>query len=130
MNTRNILRNVLPYKYRLKLKKGFRKLSNSFKNNDKVSISDMELFLTDRLGLNKGDNLMITSSFGNLNASFSPKELIYLLQKTVGVDGNIAMPFYPPGSSKEWAESGVPFDMRKTRSATGILTQVFSEMNN
>ena len=39
------------------------------------------------------------------------------------------MPFYPPGNSYEWAEKNEAFDMRNTRSSTGILTQIFSRMS-
>lgn len=131
MNIRNKVRNILPYRYRIRLKRVHRRLTSAFKKNKaKVSIEDMRLFLTDDLGIKEGDSLMVTSSFGNLNADFTPLELISLLQEIVGETGNIAMPFYPPGSSKEWAESGIPFDMNRTRSATGVLTQLFSEMDN
>ncbi len=96
----------------------------------KTTISDMRSLLINEFGLEKGDNLIISSSFGNLNADFSPHELVELLQEIVGKEGNIVMPFYPPGNSYEWAASGKVFDMQTTPSSMGVLTQVFSKMEN
>ena len=90
----------------------------------------MRCLLSSEFMITKGDNLIITSSFGKINAAFSPKELLLLLQEIVGEEGNLVMPFYPPGNSYEWADSGQVFDMRNTRSSMGILTQLFSEMPN
>jgi aminoglycoside 3-N-acetyltransferase len=124
-----LLKRILPPNLRSKIKKIRRRSKNAFKRRvSKTSLEDMRYLLLDDFGIVKGDNLIISSSFGNLNADFSPKELIQLLQEIVGEEGNLVMPFYPPGNSYEWANSGQVFDMKTTRSSMGILTQVFSEM--
>lgn len=126
-----ILKKIIPYKFRFKLKKWRRRINNSLKKGiSKTSIEDMRKLLVDEFGILQGDNLIISSSFGNLNADFSPTELVRLLQEVVGEEGNLVMPFYPPGNSYEWAVSGQIFDMQTTRSSMGILTQVFSKMPN
>lgn len=132
MQIKLIIKKIVPSTYRSKLKKIRRRTVNFFKHGSgvKTTLSDMEKLLVVDFGIKKGDNLIISSSFGNLNALFSPLELIMLLQKIVGEEGNLVMPFYPPGNSNEWAESGQVFDMHTTRSSMGILTQVFSEMPN
>ena len=87
----------------------------------------MENFLLKELGIKKGDRLIVSSSYGNLNATFSPAELVELLKKIVSDEGVIMMPYYPPGNSYEWARKGNVFDMQKTKSSMGILTNVFSQ---
>lgn len=126
------LQNLIPIKIRSKIKKSKRRLTNNLlkRNAQKTSISYFRIFLTSDFGIKKKDNIIISSSFGNLNSTFSPKELIILLQELVGEEGNLTMPFYPPTNSYEWAESGQIFDMRNTPSSVGILTQIFSEMPN
>ncbi|MEA5129356.1 MAG: AAC(3) family N-acetyltransferase [Proteiniphilum sp.] len=123
------VKKIIPASYRLKIKKIRRHTKNFFKRNAaKITLGDMRKLLTQDFGINKGDNLIVSSSFGNLNAAFSPTELIKLLQDIIGNEGNLVMPFYPPGNSHEWAASGQVFDMQGTCSSMGILTQVFSEM--
>lgn len=124
-----MLKKLIPFGVRRRFKKYKRKFKNFFLfKKEKATLNDVRILLTKNFNITKGDNLIVSSSFGNLNADFSPKELIELLQDIVGNEGNIVMPFYPPGNSYEWAQSGQIFDMKSTRSSMGILTQVFSEM--
>ena len=122
----DFLKNIIHPSLRLKLKKSKRKLKSFFINEDKVTLIDVKVLLVENFGIKKGDNVIITSSFGNLNAAFSPIELIELLKELVGISGNIVMPFYP-GNSYELIKENITFDMKYSRSAMGILTQVFSE---
>jgi aminoglycoside 3-N-acetyltransferase len=128
--TKILLREILPHSVRALLKRQHRRVKNklSGENVSESTLHDIENILIEGFGIKKGDNLIVSSSFGNLNANFTPGELILLLQDLVGKEGNIVMPFYPPGNSYEWAKSGRIFDMKKTRSSMGILTQVFSNM--
>ncbi len=93
-----------------------------------MTIDEMRFCLCNKLGLNTGDKIVLASSFGNLNADFSPKELVLLLMNIVGPNGLIVMPYYPPVKSTEWALSGKAFDMRSTKSGMGIVTNVFAHM--
>lgn len=128
-NIKLMLKKLIPFGVRRRFKKYKRKFKNFFLfKKEKATLNDVRILLTKNFNITKGDNLIVSSSFGNLNADFSPKELIELLQDIVGNEGNIVMPFYPPGNSYEWAQSGQIFDMKSTRSSMGILTQVFSEM--
>ncbi len=131
MSVKLFFKNIIPSNLRSKIKKIRRRTNNSFKRGvAKTSLNDMHKLLVEEFSIVKGDNLIVSSSYGNLNADFSPKDLIGLLQEIVGKEGNIVMPFYPPGNSYEWAESGQIFDMQTTRSSMGILTQGFSEIPN
>lgn len=126
---KQIFIKVFPYKLRAPIKRQNRKLNRILKKRraEKTSIEQIHHLLEKEFQIIKEDNLIISSSFGNLNASFSPKDLILLLQEIVGPKGNILMPFYPPGNSYEWAKSGKVFNMRTTPSSMGVLTQIFSE---
>lgn len=131
MLVKYLLKKVIPSRFRSKIKRIRRRTKNFFKRGVvKVTLDEMRELLVNDFGLSKGDNLIVSSSFGNLNADFSPINLIHLLQEIIGDEGNLIMPFYPPGNSYEWAESGQVFDMKTTRSSMGILTQVFSEKPN
>ncbi len=132
MSIKYHLKKYISYKKRKRLNRLFRKTKNLFFNFDKkkVEIDQLSTLLESEFNIHSGDSIIVSSSFGNLNAAFSPKELILLLQRLVGEEGNIVMPFYPPGNSHEWADSSQVFNMKTTRSSMGILTQVFSKMAN
>lgn len=129
-NLKLLIKNIIPFEVRRKVKSNKRRLINNIikKNNSKTSLLDVRKLLKYDFDISKGDNIIVASSFGNLNAEYTPKELISLLQDIVSKEGNIVMPFYPPGNSYEWAKSGKIFDMKMTPSSMGILTQTFSEM--
>lgn len=128
---KDYFKKILSYKQRMALKKFKRKMINQSKGifRRKVTLSMMENFLLKELEIKKGDRLIVTSSFGNLNATFSPLELVELLKNIISEEGVIMMPYYPPGNSYEWARKGNVFDMQNTKSSMGILTNVFSQSN-
>ena len=125
---KRIVKNLTTTQQRVAIKKFKRHILSSVKKEEKVSLGQMRILLTEELGLKKGDYIMVSSSFGNLNADFSPFQLIELLIDIIGEDGIIAMPYYPPLNSTEWARGNNVFDMRSTRSGMGVLTNVFSKM--
>jgi conserved domain protein len=126
---KNCFKNILSYKQRVALKKFKRKIVNQSKGifRKQVTLLMMEKFLLKEFEIKKGDRLIVTSSFGNLNATFSPMELVELLKRIVTDEGVIMMPYYPPGNSYEWARKGNIFDMQNTKSSMGILTNVFAQ---
>jgi aminoglycoside 3-N-acetyltransferase len=126
---KDFLKKIIRPSFRLKLKKSKRKLISFFINQDKVTLIDVKFLLVENFEIKKGDNLIITSSFGNLNAAFSPSELIDLLKELVGISGNIVMPFYP-GNSYELLKNKTIFNMTSSLSAMGVVTQKFSESEN
>ena len=122
------LKTIFPSSFRRKIKKYKRHIVNSIHPASKLTLEEMKRLLTQELGLCKGDKIIVTSSFANLNASFSPAELMHLLMEIVTKDGLIVMPYYPPLNSTEWASKNYVFDMRNTKSGMGILTNVFAKM--
>ena len=124
------LKTIFPSSFRRKLKKYKRQVVNSIHPSPKLTLDEMKRLLTQELGLCSGDKIIVTSSFANLNASFSPTELVHLLMDIVTEEGLIVMPYYPPLNSTEWALKNDVFDMSNTKSGMGILTNVFSRMPN
>ena len=127
-----LLRKVIPSDTRVWIKKKKRHLITFIMrySSHKTTIQELEYILCYKLNITKGDNIFVTSSFGYLNASYSPEEIIRLLESIVTEEGCIMMPYYPPKNSDEWAKGGNVFDMNTTKSGMGILTNVFSKMPN
>lgn len=106
-----------------------RKMRNSIKNAEPTTLAQFHDVLTKELGLQAGDKIFVSSSFGNLYAKdYSPQEAISTMMEIVGPDGLIMMPYYPPINSMEWVRSGEVFDMNQTQSGMGVMTNVFSQM--
>lgn len=128
-NLKFFLKGVLPPKLRNHLKRLKRHLKERMKGNiPPTSLDELKEVLINDLGLRSGDKIIVSSGFGNLNANYSPQEVIKLLQSIVTKNGVIMMAYYPPMNSDEWAKGNHVFDMKNTKSGMGILTNVFSKM--
>ncbi len=103
-----------------------RKLLLSEQDRKPFQLDEFRVFLIKELGVQKGDTLIIHSSFGNINAAFSPAELVGCLKEAVGIEGNLLMPFYPSGHAVFWIQNH-EFDVNTSRSVMGVLTQAFKE---
>lgn len=127
-----ILKKIIPSQKRGYLKKAKRHIISFFKNsnNKKTTLKELENAIREELGIKKGDRIIVASSFGYLNAAYSPKELVQLLMDIITEEGTIMMPYYPPMNSDEWAKGGYVFDMNETKSGMGVITNVFSKMPN
>lgn len=125
-----IIKKTTNSQQRQSIRKLKRHLKSLIIKKEKTTLHDIKKILTEQFGIKKNDKIFVTSSFGNLNADFSPQELINLLMEIVGKDGIIVMPYYPPMNSTEWARQNNTFDMDFTKSGMGILTNVFSQMPN
>ena len=126
------LKHIIPSQSRVKIRKLKRRFISFIKRADKkkTTLQDFENILRTKIGLKKGDKIFVTSSFGNLNVAFSPRELMQLLMDIVTEEGTIMMPYYPPMNSDEWARGNNVFDMKETKSGMGVITNVFSKMPN
>ena len=104
----------------------YRSKRKNLKQIKKLRLIDIRDILVNQLNIVEGDSLIIHCGFGFLNADFTPEELINLLKNIVGCEGNLMMPFYPPGLSNNWANSQRVFERDKIRCSTGVLSQKFS----
>ncbi|MBR5087620.1 MAG: AAC(3) family N-acetyltransferase [Muribaculaceae bacterium] len=124
------LKKIFHSSVRRELKRTKRHIINLIHPVSKLTLEEMRRLLTQELGLNRGDKIVVSSGFGNLNADFSPQDLVELLMDVISDEGIIMMPFYPPISSVEWAQKGLTFDMKTNKSSMGIVTNVFARMPN
>lgn len=112
------------------IKKKMRRQIKRFKRliyfkGDKLSIGEFKEILENNLQLKAGDSIIVHSSFGKLNAGFSPEDAVKTLKQIIGYEGNIIMPFYP-GLSSDWLKTNMVFDVTNTVSTMGILTNTFA----
>ena len=83
--------------------------------------------LLHNMGVQKGDALLVHAAFRHFTGfSGGVPEAISALQSAAGEDGLVLMPTLPFGITVvEWAEQGHVFDVRKTPSVMGVLSESF-----
>jgi len=88
--------------------------------------TELTSIITERLGLGSGDVVYVHSSVDRLNLVFPFYRILPLIQKVIGGTGTVLFPTYPnrsPVSSYEYLRAGNVFDVRRTPSFTGLLTE-------
>ncbi len=88
--------------------------------------TDLTAILRERLGLVAGDIVYMHSSVDRLNLGFPFYRILPLIQSVIGEKGTVLFPTYPnrrPMSSYEYLRTGQVFDIRRTPSFTGLLTE-------
>lgn len=128
MSIKHLLKSLTSPQQRVAFKRWKRHIKAFFKGGKKTTLEDLKDVLIGDLGIKAGDRIVVASSFGNLNADYSPKDVVELLMKIVTKEGGIMMPYYPPTNSTIWAKEGSVFDMEETKSGMGVITNVFSKM--
>lgn len=111
---------------------------NTNQNRVKAKIDSLpalteEIFkdiLIEKLEVKTGDTVFIHSSIDQLNLGFPFYRILFLIQQIVGEQGTILFPTYPKLSSYNYLLSGETFDVRKTPSYTGILTEFARRQRN
>lgn len=90
-----------------------------------LSETDFREILTGDLRLAPGDLVYVHSGMDGLNLSFPFYRILFLIQEVIGSGGTVVFPTYPNHriSSYEWLKQGNIFDIRRTPSYTGILTE-------
>jgi aminoglycoside 3-N-acetyltransferase len=80
-----------------------------------------------QLGISQGDTLFVHSSFRTVNGfQGSPQDVIDCLIEILGEEGNLLMPSMQyRSSSYEHLQGNELFDVRKTFSKMGLITEVF-----
>jgi aminoglycoside 3-N-acetyltransferase len=86
---------------------------------------DFARILGDDLGLAKGSLVYVHSGMDGLNLAFPFYRILFLIQEVIGPTGTVLFPTYPNHrmSSYEYLRQGKVFDVRRTPSYTGILTE-------
>jgi aminoglycoside N3'-acetyltransferase/acyl carrier protein len=81
------------------------------------------------MGLTAGDTVVMHSAFRVFNGfAGTPEQVIACVLKVIGESGTLAMVSLPyTGSTAAYLRTGVPFDVRQTRSAMGVITEIFRQ---
>jgi aminoglycoside N3'-acetyltransferase len=90
-----------------------------------LSEKDFAQILVNDLRLGAGDLVYVHSGMDGLNLDFPFYRILFLIQEVIGKGGTVVFPTYPNHrvSSYEWLKQGNVFDVRRTPSYTGILTE-------
>ncbi|HVG30783.1 MAG TPA: AAC(3) family N-acetyltransferase [Pyrinomonadaceae bacterium] len=91
-----------------------------------LSEEDFTRVLADELGLSTGDTVYVHSAVDQLNLGFPFYRILPLVRRVVGERGTVLFPTYPNRgsvSSYEYLLAGNVFDVRRTPSYTGLLTE-------
>ncbi len=88
-----------------------------------LSAADFRNILLDNLGIEKEDVVFVHSSLDQLNLDFPFYETLNILMDAVGEKGTLLFPTYPPVTSYEFLKTGQIFNIKRTPSYTGILSE-------
>ena len=100
-----------------------KRLQAQVKKFPSISEDYFQDILVNRLQLKRGDIVFIHSSIDKLNLNFPFYRVLALLRAVIGEEGTMLFPTYPKLTSYKFLLSGEVFDVRKTASYTGILTE-------
>ncbi|MFP4369563.1 MAG: AAC(3) family N-acetyltransferase [Candidatus Kapaibacterium sp.] len=121
---REFINNIIPAfirrRYRAAQQK---KLKEHVRSLPKLSYEKLEEILRDELGLKTGDNVFVHSSMDRLNLDFPFYQALSVLRTIVGDEGTLIFPTYPELTSYKFLKAGHIFDINKTPSYTGILSE-------
>jgi len=94
--------------------------------------SEFKSLLRNDLRLEAGDLVYVHSGMDGLNLGFPFYRILFLIQEVIGREGTVVFPTYPNHrvSSYEWLKQGNVFDVRRTPSYTGILTEFARRQRN
>jgi aminoglycoside 3-N-acetyltransferase len=95
-----------------------------------LSESRFTEILVDDLGLRNGDTVFVHSSIDQLHLGFPFYRALPLMQQVIGTAGTLLFPTYPRLPSYEFLRRGQVFDIKKSPSYTGILSEVARRQTN
>ncbi|MBI4369084.1 MAG: AAC(3) family N-acetyltransferase, partial [Elusimicrobia bacterium] len=91
----------------------------------KLTQIELQDILQKQMGLKSGDTVFVTSSVQELRLDFAPDKIIDLMVEIIGPQGTLTMPVYTKGPARGYLQRGEIFDLRRTPSMTGLLTELF-----
>ena len=124
MNVKEIIKSVVPKRaitYIRRRKED--RLKSRIAALPAVSEKEFTDILSGRLELKDGDTVFVHSSIDKVNLQFPFYRVIALLRSVIGAKGTMLFPTYPRLTSYRFLKSGEVFDIRKTPSYTGVLTE-------
>ena len=126
MSLRDVARKILP-------RGAYERIARTRKRLDRARVArlpqltehDFEHILAHDLRLETGDVVFVHSSIDQLNLDFPFYRILSLVRERVGAQGTILFPTFPNRkiSSYEYLQQGTVFDVRRTPSYIGLLTE-------
>lgn len=126
MELRRLAKSILPEKAFASLRRAkWERERRRVASLPPLQENDLKQILIDDLKLKSGDLVYVHSGMDGLNLNFPFYRLLFLIQEVIGSEGTVVFPTYPNHrvSSSEWLQAGNVFDIRRTPSYTGILTE-------
>jgi len=126
MDLQKIARTVLPGRALAQLRRAKRQLERRrVASLSPLTEEDFTKILAGDLGLTAGDLVYVHSGMDGLSLAFPFYRILFLIQQVIGPSGTVLFPTYPNHrmSSYEYLQQGKIFDVRRTPSYTGILTE-------
>jgi len=88
-----------------------------------IKLTDIGYILLEEFDVKYGDTIIVHTSYQNIiSTDYDPLDLIFLLQRIVGSQGNIIMPSFR--KSKEF-KNRIPFNVAKTYGNSGLVNEIF-----
>lgn len=133
MDLQKIARTVLPGRALAQLRRAKWELERRrVASLSPLTEEDFTSILAGDLGLAAGDLVYVHSGMDGLNLAFPFYRILLLIQEVIGSSGTVLFPTYPNHrmSSYEYLLQGKIFDVRRTPSYTGILTEFARRQRN
>ena len=126
MDLHKIARTILPHRAVVSLRRAkWARECRRVASLPPLTESDFREILANDLNLNEGDLVYVHSGMDGLNLAFPFYRILFLIREVIGASGTVLFPTYPNHriSSYEYLREGKVFDVRRTPSYTGILTE-------
>lgn len=127
MDITEIAKKILPTRLQDSLKRARKKAQRArIEKLPVLTEKDFTDILTGELWLKEGDAVYVGSSVDGLNLGFPFYRILPLIQDVIGPKGTVVFPTYPnrsPVSSYQYLLRGNIFDVRRTPSYTGLLSE-------
>ena len=133
MDLQKIARSVLPERAIAQLRRAKWELERRrVASLSPLTEGDFTNILSGDLRLGAGDLVYVHSGMDGLNLAFPFYRILLLIQEVVGSSGTVIFPTYPNHrmSSYEYLRQGKIFDVRRSPSYTGILTEFARRQRN
>lgn len=133
MDLQRIARRILPHRAVTSLRRAkWARECRRVASLPPLTEEDFREILTDDLNLTEGDLVYVHSGMDGLNLEFPFYRILFLIREVIGASGTVLFPTYPNHriSSYEYLRQGQVFDVRRTPSYTGILTEFARRQRN
>ncbi|MDI6449518.1 AAC(3) family N-acetyltransferase [Anaerobaca lacustris] len=125
---KNYLRQILPDKSVTRIRSAMAKRDRDRRRKIPFTEDDLLFALEHVCGVRKGDVLFVHSSIDGLAMDVPPRRILEMLIDAVGPEGTILMPSYPKLPSYMYFRSEQVWDVRRTPSYSGLITEIFRRM--